>query len=249
MVPRVIKYLVDVACHPINALMRQEKFSWEQDIKLWWLMNTKQIPVYNDEFVATFQIGHNHVEIWVGNFPYSYGHDWRVNGHQTSKSNQRAPRTSTAHAFQKYLKNFPTSNLIDRANAYTKNHLHKALTDRENDMLTVRVRTSELTGIALDWAVAKCENSRLGTEQFAVGVPLEEGQGLFNPSMDWILCRNIIEREGIVTKPDTGLGWWVAATSNGSHIDYGPTPMVASMRCYVASKLGDFIDVPERFVS
>ena len=139
MVPRVIKYLVDVACHPINALMRQEKFSWEQDIKLQWLMSTKQVPVYYDEFVATFQIGHNHVEIWVGNFPYSYGHDRRINGIQTTKKNQRVPRTSTAYAFQKYLSNFPTSKLSDRVNAYTKQYLREALKDREALQRTVRV--------------------------------------------------------------------------------------------------------------
>jgi hypothetical protein len=25
----------------------------------------------------------------------------------------------------------------------------------------------------------------------------------------------------------------------------GPTPLIAAMRCYVASKLGDYIDIPE----
>jgi hypothetical protein len=27
--------------------------------------------------------------------------------------------------------------------------------------------------------------------------------------------------------------------------DEGPTPLVAAMRCYVASKMGDEVDVPE----
>ena len=28
----------------------------------------------------------------------------------------------------------------------------------------------------------------------------------------------------------------------------GPTPLIAAMRCYVASKLGDEVDVPEELV-
>ena len=28
----------------------------------------------------------------------------------------------------------------------------------------------------------------------------------------------------------------------------GPTPLVATMRCYVASKLGDEVDVPDELV-
>jgi hypothetical protein len=27
--------------------------------------------------------------------------------------------------------------------------------------------------------------------------------------------------------------------------EYGPTPLIAAMRCYVASRLGDEVDVPE----
>ncbi len=28
-------------------------------------------------------------------------------------------------------------------------------------------------------------------------------------------------------------------------INHGPTPLIAAMRCYVASKLGDEIEIPE----
>jgi hypothetical protein len=30
---------------------------------------------------------------------------------------------------------------------------------------------------------------------------------------------------------------------------YGPTPLIAAMRCYVASKLGDEVDVPEELMT
>lgn len=29
----------------------------------------------------------------------------------------------------------------------------------------------------------------------------------------------------------------------------GPTPLIAAMRCYVASKLGDTVDIPEELTS
>jgi hypothetical protein len=29
------------------------------------------------------------------------------------------------------------------------------------------------------------------------------------------------------------------------HDHYGPTPLIAAMRCYVASKMGDEIELPE----
>jgi hypothetical protein len=36
---------------------------------------------------------------------------------------------------------------------------------------------------------------------------------------------------------------WVAMDKS-----YGPTPLVAAMRCYVASQLGDEVDVPDELV-
>jgi hypothetical protein len=29
------------------------------------------------------------------------------------------------------------------------------------------------------------------------------------------------------------------------HLQYGNTPLIAAMRCYVASKMGDEIEIPE----
>lgn len=30
---------------------------------------------------------------------------------------------------------------------------------------------------------------------------------------------------------------------------YGPTPLIAAMRCYVASKLGDEVEIPEELLT
>jgi len=110
------------------------------------------------------------------------------------------------------------------------------------------MKTSELTGGALDWAVAKCEPDD------TVRVYFDEGTGEklchddweipeFNPSTNWEQGGPIIEREKLE------IAWfnsaWCCSTSHSGDLYYGPTPLIAAMRCYVASKLGDEVDVPD----
>jgi hypothetical protein len=67
-------------------------------------------------------------------------------------------------------------------------------------------------------------------------------------STDWAQGGPIIEREGIsVAYIDDNIadGAWFASTVGGDENTEGPTPLIAAMRCYVASKLGDNIDTPE----
>lgn len=105
------------------------------------------------------------------------------------------------------------------------------------------MRTSELQGAALDWAVAKCEGLMQG--QIAIdGVT----HGFFRPSTDWAQAGPIIERENIhLQKDDLDVYWWAKHPSNRAWIN-GPTPLIAAMRCYVASKLGEDIDIPEELL-
>ena len=105
------------------------------------------------------------------------------------------------------------------------------------------MKTSELTDLALDWAVDKCE----GKTWWGVGSFIayhEEGTGRY--STNWAQGGPIIERE----KLDVGTyrGAWRAAQHVGSAAPmygYGPTPLIAAMRCYVASKMGDTVELPE----
>ena len=96
------------------------------------------------------------------------------------------------------------------------------------------MKTSELTGAALDWAVAKCE-----------GFPVRDGFDDNCPeySTDWAQGGLIIEREMIQIK-ENGYGYWFAKIGKGKFMR-GPTPLIAAMRCYVASKLGDNIAIPK----
>jgi hypothetical protein len=112
------------------------------------------------------------------------------------------------------------------------------------------MKTSELTGAALDWAVAKCAGYRLDLAP----------EGSYRPSTDWTQGGPIIDREDLAmsSKPD---GLWAAYAPKGTRLvqhggqavevfnwtykQQGYTPLIAAMRCYVASKLGDNIDIPE----
>ena len=95
------------------------------------------------------------------------------------------------------------------------------------------MKTSELTGAALDWAVARCEGG-VGENQLL--------GAWYAPSTDWAQGGPIIEREKI-TLEWTGENW--CAYIRHDEEEFGTTPLIAAMRCYVASKLGDEVEIPE----
>jgi hypothetical protein len=101
------------------------------------------------------------------------------------------------------------------------------------------MKTSELQGVALDWAVAKCEGHGIGV--------LDDPW--FAPSTNWAQGGPIIEREKIELAHvySDRKFFWIATRSEHGAIseEQGPTPLVAAMRCYVASQIGDEVDVPE----
>ena len=109
------------------------------------------------------------------------------------------------------------------------------------------MKTNELTGAALDWAVAKCEKPEWLGNQAEVYV-LKAG---FHPSTDWAQGGPIIEREEIeLTRGSLDSNEWVATIDlfEGDVMresQNGETPLIAAMRCYVASKLGDEVELPE----
>lgn len=107
----------------------------------------------------------------------------------------------------------------------------------------MKIKTSELTGAALDWAVGKAGDYHRD----------------YPYSTDWVFGGPIIERERIsVWTPMTchKQSEWVAgkpAVWEGEEVEidrefYGPTPLVAAMRCYVDSKLGAEVDIPKELI-
>jgi len=100
------------------------------------------------------------------------------------------------------------------------------------------MRTNELTGVALDWAVAKCEGVING-DDLDIGFILERG---YIPATDWAQGGAIIERERIAMFIEYPNDW---CATDGNRRMAGETPLIAAMRCYVASKLGDEVQLPE----
>ena len=116
------------------------------------------------------------------------------------------------------------------------------------------IKTSELTGAALDWAVAKCEGRKPSHYKETIRAtrhpdfpdsPPMFGHEL-NYSTDWEQGGPIIEREKIgVDYFDVGNGRPVWIASKAPKQESGPTPLISAMRCYVSSKLGYTVEVPD----
>ncbi|VWC82199.1 hypothetical protein BLA39750_01286 [Burkholderia lata] len=160
--------------------------------------------------------------------------------------------------------------LIAQANAHSDDlkmqygFAERKLPSTQGD--TVRVSVQELSGVRLDWAVARCEGYSLTTDGISQLVekdrkliilgPVTCGQGIpcgYSPSNYWEqggpitqrhrinvhYCRDLRDRNGLYihASMDTHSfhGYW-----RGGH----DKPLVAAMRCYVASKFRESIDVP-----
>ena len=70
---------------------------------------------------------------------------------------------------------------------------------------------------------------------------------VYTPSTKWSQGGPIIERERITVDASAILGQWMAVFYVPNEEPWemrGPTPLIAAMRCYVASKLGDEVEVP-----
>ncbi len=132
-------------------------------------------------------------------------------------------------------------------------------------MKTVKIR--DLVGPALDWVVAKA----LKHEVFISGSVVmnrvwttASQEGIFSPTTDWSQAGLIIESEGI--KWNTYGSVFYAWTPDHKWFDplyeqftdsprtawrgfaYGQTLLLAVMRCYATSTLGEEVEIPEELV-
>jgi hypothetical protein len=111
------------------------------------------------------------------------------------------------------------------------------------------MKTSELTGAQLDWAAGTANGEKLNVGFRNLTYTPKGKRTLYKylPSTNWAQGGQIIEREKIrldttwncedgywSARMDTVGGWWL-----------GDTPLIAAMRAYVASKLGDEVEIPK----
>jgi hypothetical protein len=100
----------------------------------------------------------------------------------------------------------------------------------------MKIKTAEAKDAALDWLVAICEHN-VGWEP--------EGEDRDHYSTNWAQGGPIIERHIFRLEDDPELGW---LAESGTAQCRGNTALVAAMRCYVASKLGDEVEIPEELM-
>ena len=129
------------------------------------------------------------------------------------------------------------------------------------------IKTSELIGAQLDWAVATCEGYTNLRKHDSRGkgkgaLTMDPTSNECDPTLfyelsyssDWSMGGPIIEREWLHPTPwpnqsDEDLRWSCTQHDATEPIcERGPTPLIAAMRCYVASKFGDEVDIPEELL-
>ena len=123
----------------------------------------------------------------------------------------------------------------------------------------MKIKTKDLTGAALDWAVAKADDNLhpkgdvrlLDGKVFTIEAGDYERSDRwqrYNPSTDWAQGGPIIDRERITIRQWTGMPIIHAyMPHDGAPWGAGPTPLIAAMRCF-CSKLGREVEVPDELL-
>lgn len=121
----------------------------------------------------------------------------------------------------------------------------------------MKIKTAELIGPTLDWVVAKCGGTpglhiiqKPGKTCVYGVLKMPSGEMIdwpVQPSTDWSQGGPIIHREKI------GVWWdgvWHAKYDGCLHeeVQDADDPLLAAMRCYVASRLGDEVEIPEELL-
>lgn len=122
----------------------------------------------------------------------------------------------------------------------------------------MKVKTADLIGPALDWAVAECLGATRiqlyeynGRRMIRVSLP-EDIHAPWEPSRYWGQGGPLIQRECLDVRVFAEHGaldggpYWISERHPA--VGHGPTPLIAACRCLVASRLGDEVDIPDELV-
>ena len=131
----------------------------------------------------------------------------------------------------------------------------------------IEVKTAELVGESLGWAVGKAEGLDLFLAPPQYGNPWRvfaryqasatEHTRRFNPWEDWALGGPLIDRINPEERPlpkaiggGRGAEVWIDLDDGDARVGYGhgETRLIAATRAYVAAKLGDTVQVPKELM-
>jgi hypothetical protein len=114
-------------------------------------------------------------------------------------------------------------------------------------------KVSDRSGHLLDAAVAQAMNRKFFVDSDGVWLdsyvpPMDRDWSArpFRPSLMWEDAGPIIERERIALYPPLCVGdWdeWSATVGGKSDNAKGPTPLIAAMRAFVASRFGETVEL------
>ena len=121
------------------------------------------------------------------------------------------------------------------------------------------VKTSELSGMALCYAVCMIEmphlvwNKTIGIHHASdqIIVPELPEPKCYSPFTGWAMFGPIIEQERIQVFPHNGASEWCGVIHvprdgyTGILTQDGPTPLIAAMRAFVTEKFGYEVELPE----
>lgn len=123
----------------------------------------------------------------------------------------------------------------------------------------IEVRTADLIGPALDWAVAKADGLPLSEEAcqddfILIGTGFGDLER-FNPSTNWSQGGPLIEKHRLRAHPARSEGAWSVGWCFDSGVWnprfehwQGESLLIAACRAIVAAKLGDMVSVPADLV-
>lgn len=126
----------------------------------------------------------------------------------------------------------------------------------------MKIKTQDLIGPVLRVVVARIEKVPLTNagwdylhRKYGTHCVLSIPGGIpYEPDLDWAQGGPIIEREHICLDKFDNYNFIAfqrestCPTTGRTFIMTGPTQLVAAMRCFVASKLGDEVDIPEELI-
>lgn len=113
----------------------------------------------------------------------------------------------------------------------------------------IEVKTSDLAGEALNWAVAKSVPQKHWPVIIRGKVMLDTDfeHYRYSPSTDWCQGGSLISSQQINLEWDGVDGkalWWKATHQDIIQFQMGETPLIAACRAIVSAKLGETVSVP-----